>query len=68
MMLKHKESLNLNRKATFVAKNAVEERLHCLEYGAYTNILEGIVRISFIVRIMKEYGNGNPFLNVGTYF
>jgi hypothetical protein len=23
--------------------------------------------VSFI-RVIKEYGNGNPFLNVGTYF
>ena len=50
-MFKHKESLNLNRKDTFDSKNAVDERLRCLECDAYTNIRDKI--IFFIVRVMK---------------
>jgi hypothetical protein len=64
-MFKHKESLNLNRKETFDSKNAVDERLRCLEYDAYANIREEV--IFFIVMVMKEDGGSNPFVNVGTY-
>jgi len=63
-MLKHKVSLNLNRKETFYSKNVGDELLCCLEYDAYTNVREEV--IFFIVRVMKDDG-GNPFLNVGVY-
>ena len=64
-MLKHKESLNLNRKETFDFKNTVDERLRCLEYDACTNIREEVT--FFIARVMKEVGGSNPFLNMGVY-
>jgi len=64
-MLKHKVSLNLNWKETFDSKNSVDKLLCCLEYDAYTNVREEV--ICFIVRVMKEDGGSNPFLNVGLY-